>query len=101
MARSLLTVEGLEAGYNSKQVLFDICLSINSGEIVSLAGRNGMGKTTTLRSILGLNAPWRGSIKLDGKELVGQSTTDISRLGIGYVPEGRQLFPSLRGAEIG
>jgi branched-chain amino acid transport system ATP-binding protein len=95
MTQPYFVVEGLQAGYGGKQVLFDVHLSLNQGEILSVVGRNGMGKTTTLRSILGLNPPWRGSIKLEGRELHGLTTTAIARSGIGYVPEGRQLFPNL------
>ncbi len=95
MAQPFFKVDGLETAYGQKQVLFGVSLWLNAGEVLGVIGRNGMGKTTTLRSILGLTKPKRGSVTLDGHELVGQSTSNIARAGIGYVPEGRQVFPNL------
>ncbi len=93
----LLEVSGLEAGYETGQVLFGLDLSVNAGERVSLLGRNGAGKTTTMRSIVGADVPHvqNGSITFDGTELVGKPPYEISGLGISFVPEDRQCFPQL------
>ena len=91
----MLVVEGLQAAYGRSQVLFDIGLSIAAGEVVTLLGRNGMGKTTTIRAIMGLNPPLAGSIRFDGQEIAGRPPERIARLGIGLVPEGRRVFPTL------
>jgi branched-chain amino acid transport system ATP-binding protein len=91
----LLEVEGLETCYGLSQVLFGLSLSVRSGEMVSLMGRNGMGKTTTVRSIMGLTPPRAGSVRFDGKEVCGLASFRIAQLGIGLVPEGRQIFPNL------
>ena len=91
----MLVVEGLQAAYGRSQVLFDIGLSIAAGEVVTLLGRNGMGKTTTIRAIMGLNPPSAGSVRFDGQEIAGRPPERIARLGIGLVPEGRRVFPTL------
>src|SRR5579871_4757896 len=91
----LLEVDGIETCYGLSQVLFGLSLSIGSGEMVALLGRNGMGKTTTVRSIMGLTPPRAGHIRLDGKEVRGLAAFRIAQLGIGLVPEGRQIFPNL------
>jgi branched-chain amino acid transport system ATP-binding protein len=91
----LLEVEGLETCYGLSQVLFGLSLSVRSGEMVALMGRNGMGKTTTIRSILGLTPPRAGTVRLAGKEVQGLAAFRIAQLGIGLVPEGRQIFPNL------
>ena len=91
----LLEVEGLETCYGLSQVLFGLSLSVRSGEMVALMGRNGMGKTTTIRSILGLTPPRAGTVRLGGKEVRGLAAFRIAQLGIGLVPEGRQIFPNL------
>jgi branched-chain amino acid transport system ATP-binding protein len=91
----LLEVEGLETCYGLSQVLFGLSLSVRSGEMVALMGRNGMGKTTTIRSILGLTPPRAGTVRLAGKEVRGLAAFRIAQLGIGLVPEGRQIFPNL------
>ena len=91
----MLVVEGLQAAYGRSQVLFDIGLSIAAGEVVTLLGRNGMGKTTTIRAIMGLNPPLAGSVRFDGQEIAGRPPERIARLGIGLVPEGRRVFPTL------
>jgi branched-chain amino acid transport system ATP-binding protein len=91
----LLQVEGLETAYGDSQVLFGVDLEIGDGEVVGLLGRNGMGKTTTVRSVMGLTPLRRGRIALAGERLDGRSATAIARAGIGLVPEGRQVFPNL------
>jgi branched-chain amino acid transport system ATP-binding protein len=91
----LLEVEGIETCYGLSQVLFSLSLSINSGEMVTLMGRNGMGKTTTVRSIMGLTPPRAGVVRFGGREVQGLAAFRIAQLGIGLVPEGRQIFPNL------
>lgn len=91
----MLTVDGLQAGYGHAQVLFDVSLQVNDGELVTLMGRNGMGKTTTVRSIMGLLGPRGGRIVFDGKDIHGAAPERVARLGAGLVPEGRQVFPTL------
>ena len=91
----MLTVEGLKAGYGHAQVLFDVSLQVNEGELVTLMGRNGMGKTTTVRSIMGLLGPRGGRIVFDGQDICGAAPERVARLGAGLVPEGRQVFPTL------
>lgn len=94
---SLLTVSGLEAGYQTGQVLFDVDLAIEQGERVSILGRNGAGKTTILRSIIGADEPTvtAGTIKFQGNNLRNQSAHEIATQGIGFVPEERRCFPEL------
>lgn len=91
----MLKVETLEAGYGDSQVLFGVDLEIGAGEVVTLLGRNGMGKTTTVRTIMGLLAAKGGRILLDGKPIQNLPSFRIARLGFGLVPEGRQIFPNL------
>jgi branched-chain amino acid transport system ATP-binding protein len=91
----LLTLAGVQAGYGGSQVLFGIDLALASGEVATLLGRNGMGKTTTLRSIFGLVPLKGGTIHFAGHRIDGRSTDAIARLGIALVPEGRQIFPNL------
>ena len=95
----LLEVEGFETCYGLSQVLFGLSLSIHSGEMVALMGRNGMGKTTTVRSILGLTPPRAGAVRFGGREVRGLAAFRIAQLGIGLVPEGRQIFPNLNVRE--
>lgn len=95
MNTPLLEITGLEAGYGSAQVLFGLDLSIAAGEVVTLMGRNGMGKTTTVKALFGLLRPIRGSITFAGIRTDGLPPYAIARLGLGLVPEGRQIFPSL------
>jgi branched-chain amino acid transport system ATP-binding protein len=94
-AASLLKVEGLETAYGASQVLFGIDLEVRAGEVVGLLGRNGMGKTTLIRSVIGLVAARAGSVAIDGREVRGTSADRIARLGVAVVPEGRQVFPNL------
>jgi branched-chain amino acid transport system ATP-binding protein len=91
----MLKVEGLQAKYGRSQVLFDIDLEVGEGEIVTLLGRNGMGKTTTIRSVMGLTPPAAGSVSFGGQAIAGRTPEAIARGGIGLVPEGRQVFPLL------
>jgi branched-chain amino acid transport system ATP-binding protein len=91
----VLRVDGLQASYGRSQVLFDIRLAVSEGEVVTLLGRNGMGKTTTIRSIMGLLVPRGGKIEFNTKSVVGWAPEAIARLGVGLVPEGRQIFSRL------
>jgi len=91
----VLKVEGLQTSYGTSKVLFDISLEIHEGEVVTLLGRNGMGKTTTVRAIMGLLRPHSGSVRFAGHDIGGQTPECIARLGVGLVPEGRQVFPTL------
>src|SRR5271169_1900014 len=91
----LLDVENMETCYGLSQVLFGMSLQVRSGEMVALMGRNGMGKTTTIRSIMGLTPARAGTIRLGGTEVRGMASFRIAQLGIGLVPEGRQIFPNL------
>jgi branched-chain amino acid transport system ATP-binding protein len=92
---SLLSVVDVEAGYGGSQVLFGVSLKIRRGEVVTLLGRNGMGKTTTILAILGIIPSTRGRVAFDGSALTGLPSFRIARCGIGLVPEGRQIFPNL------
>jgi len=91
----MLKIEGLTTHYGSSQALFGIDLEFGTGEVATLLGRNGMGKTTTIHSVLGVVKPSGGSILFDGVELVGRPSHKNANLGIGLVPEGRQVFPNL------
>ena len=88
-----LRVEALEAGYGKAQVLFGVDLEVVENELVPLLGANGAGKTTLLRAISGLVRPWSGRVLLEGQDLGGLSPAKRARMGLGHVPEGRQLFP--------
>jgi branched-chain amino acid transport system ATP-binding protein len=100
MAESpLLEVSGIETCYGLSQVLFGMSLVIEPGEMVTLMGRNGMGKTTTVRSIMGLTRAMAGSIRFDGREIGALPAYQVAKLGIGLVPEGRQVFPNLTARE--
>src|ERR1700741_4306535 len=90
-----LEVEGLETCYGLSQVLFGMSLSVRSGEMVALMGRNGMGKTTTIRSIMGLTPARAGAIRFSAQDVRSLPPFRIAQLGIGLVPEGRQIFPNL------
>ena len=92
---ALLEIRALEAGYGASQVLFGLDLEVREGECVTLLGRNGMGKTTTVRAIVGLLAPRAGAILWRGAAIGGFTPQRVARLGIGLVPEGRQVFPNL------
>ncbi len=96
---SLLDVENVQTSYGLSQVLHGISLAIAPGEVVTLMGRNGMGKTTTVRSIMGLTRAMAGSIRFDGREIRTLPAYQVAKLGIGVVPEGRQIFPNLTARE--
>jgi branched-chain amino acid transport system ATP-binding protein len=91
----LLTVHGLEAAYGSSQVLFGVSFEIGEGEVVTLIGRNGMGKTTTVRALTGLLPAKRGEITFRGERIDALPPHRIARMGLGLVPEGRHIFPNL------
>jgi branched-chain amino acid transport system ATP-binding protein len=92
---SLLSLKGVESFYGASQALFGVDLTVEDGEVVALMGRNGMGKTTTISSILGMVKPRGGSINFAGKEIAGQQPHRIAQQGLGLVPEGRRCFPNL------
>jgi ABC-type branched-subunit amino acid transport system ATPase component len=95
-----LSVNGLSAGYGSVQILKRVTLSVGRGEVVGILGRNGAGKTTLLKAIIGIVTPTSGEITINGTiSLNGQSTADVVWTGIGYVPQGRAIFPALSGLE--
>ena len=91
----LLELDGVETCYGLSQVLFGMSLKIASGEMVTLMGRNGMGKTTTVRSIMGLTQARAGTIQFAGRQIRGLPSYRVAKLGLGLVPEGRQIFPNL------
>lgn len=91
----MLQVEKIDTFYGSSQILFDVSLEVSLGEVVGLLGRNGAGKTTTLRSIMGLTRPKGGKISYKGEDISGKPTYKIAKMGIGYVPEDRIIFPDL------
>jgi branched-chain amino acid transport system ATP-binding protein len=91
----MLKVEGLDTAYGLSQVLFGVSLDIAQGEVVTLLGRNGMGKTTTVLSIMGIVRPKGGSVRMDGKQIAGLPSYRVAKAGLGLVPEGRQVFPNL------
>ena len=91
----MLQVEALDAGYGGSQILWSVNLSVTSGQVVCLMGRNGVGKTTVLKTIMGLLPARRGRIVLDGVDMTRWSPDRRARAGIGYVPQGREIFPHL------
>jgi len=91
----MLKVEGLETAYGPSQVLFGVSLDIAEGEVVTLLGRNGMGKSTTVLSIMGIVRPKGGSVRMDGTRISGLPSYRVAKSGLGLVPEGRQVFPNL------
>ena len=94
-AGALLKVEGLEAAYGASQVLFGVDLELRRGEVAALLGRNGMGKTTTIRALLGLTPARSGTITFRGERIERRRPDEIARRGVALVPEGRQIFPNL------
>lgn len=92
---TLLNVQGLKAGYGAAQVLFGMNFSVEEGQVVTLLGRNGMGRSTTIKCLFGLLSPSAGEISLDGKRVERLPSHQIAKLGLGLVPEGRQVFPNL------
>ena len=93
------TVEDLHAGYGHAEVLFGLGLTINEGQVTTLMGRNGMGKTTTIRCLMGLLKPRAGRITIRGQDMTGAAPYAVAKAGVGLVPEGRQVFPSLTVTE--
>ena len=91
----MLALEHVDTFYGDTQVLFDVSLKVGRGEVVALLGANGAGKTTLLRSVLGLTPARRGSIHFDGRDVTRFPTHEIARLGIGWVPDDRRIFPTL------
>ncbi|WP_322097138.1 ABC transporter ATP-binding protein [Pelagibius sp. Alg239-R121] len=91
----MLKVEGIETFYGPSQALFGVDLAVGEGEMVALLGRNGMGKTTTIRSICRLTPPAAGRVVFDDQDLAGRKAFRVARLGLGLVPEGRRVFPTL------
>ncbi len=95
MSDKLLDLNGLDNGYGASQVLFGMALHVRRGQCVSLLGRNGMGKSTTIKSIMGLLPTWKGEVLWKGQPIHRQPPHRIAKAGIGLTPEGRQIFPNL------
>ena len=95
----MLRVKGLQTFYGTSQALFGMSFELNAGQVITLLGRNGMGKTTTVNSLMGIIKPRQGSILLDDVEILGQPSFKIANKGLGLVPEGRQIFPNLSTRE--
>ena len=95
MSEPFLNVQDIHTYYDRSHILQGISLNIAKGEIVCLLGRNGVGKTTTLKSIMGLTPPKSGSVKFQGREIAGKTPHEIAQLGLGYIPEERRIFPRL------
>ena len=91
----ILEIAGIETFYGETQALFGVSLTIGEGEVVALLGPSGAGKTTTLRSILGLTPARHGAITFDGSDITRTPTHEIARLGVGWVPDDRRIFPTL------
>jgi branched-chain amino acid transport system ATP-binding protein len=91
--RVVLSVEGIDVFYGKSQILFGVSLQVKEGQTVALLGRNGAGKSTTLKAIVGLVPPRRGTIRVLGRDMTGRPAYQIARIGLGYVPEDRQVFP--------
>jgi branched-chain amino acid transport system ATP-binding protein len=90
-----LTVENINTFYGLSHILFDVSLTVQKGEVVVLLGRNGAGKTTTMLSIMGMNPPKSGKVAFRGEDITGLAPYKVARMGIGYVPEDRRIFPDL------
>jgi branched-chain amino acid transport system ATP-binding protein len=99
MAQELLRIQDLNAWYGESHILHGVDLTVHEGEVVCLLGRNGAGRTTTMRAIVGLTGKRTGSIKIDGKESISMPPHKIARLGVGYCPEERGIFASLSAEE--
>ena len=95
----MLDVQGIDSGYGNVQVLKDLSLRVQAGEILCLLGRNGAGKTTILKTIMGLVRAQKGNIRLEGKDLHLLPAYEVPRRGIGYIPQGRRLFTEMTVAE--
>ena len=96
---ALLEIENLHAGYGAARVLFGVDLAVEEGCVTAFLGRNGMGKTTTIRALMGLIKPDSGHVRFDGQDWTGAAPHHIAQAGIGLVPEGRQIFPTLNVSE--
>jgi branched-chain amino acid transport system ATP-binding protein len=92
---SLVEIDDIHTYYGQSYILQGVSMDIDEGEIVALLGRNGAGKTTTIRSVMGIQPPRRGEIRYKGEDIVGRESYEISRAGVGFVPEDRRLFPEL------
>ena len=99
MTATALEINGLNAWYGESHILHDLSLSVKSGEVVTLLGRNGAGRTSTLRAVMGLTGARKGSVKINGVEAINMSTHKIAHLGVGYCPEERGIFSSLSAEE--
>ena len=95
MTEALLNVENIHTAYGLSRVLFGISLEVKAGECICLLGRNGVGKTTTIRSVMGLTPPASGRVVWKGREITGRAPHQVARAGIGFVPEDRRIFPEL------
>jgi branched-chain amino acid transport system ATP-binding protein len=91
----MLSIREVHAGYGATPILFGVSLDVQQGEAVALLGKNGMGKSTLMKALMGFLRPWRGVIELDGRALTGLTPHAIARLGVGFVPENRRVFPGL------
>ncbi|HXG04690.1 MAG TPA: ABC transporter ATP-binding protein [Candidatus Binatia bacterium] len=95
----MLRLEGLQAHYGPSHVLHGVTLEVPAGGVAAIVGRNGVGKTTTLRTVMGLVPATRGRVALDGRDITGWTPHQVARAGVAYVPEGRQVFPALTAEE--
>jgi branched-chain amino acid transport system ATP-binding protein len=91
----MFRVSEVHTGYGATPILFGVSLEVRQGEAVALLGRNGMGKTTLMKTAMGFLKPWRGGIEFEGRSLAGLTPHEIARLGVGFVPENRRIFPGL------
>src|SRR4249920_3388604 len=92
---AVFRIEDLHAGYGATPILFGVSLEVREGEAVALLGKNGMGKTTLLKTAMGFLPSWRGRLEFEGRSLAGLTPHEIARLGVGLVPENRRIFPGL------
>ena len=92
---ALLDVQGIETYYGESQALFGVSFEVGAREVVTLIGRNGMGKSTTIKTVMGMMAPRKGSIRFADRQIGGRASHQVAREGIGLVPEGRHIFPNL------
>ena len=95
----MLEATALSAGYGRARVLYEASFEARAGEVVALVGRNGAGKSTTLKAMMGLVPPWSGEVRFDGRRIDGLAPHEIARMGLGYVPEDRRIFTDLTVAE--
>lgn len=91
----LLEVDGISTAYGKSQILFDVSMQVGEGEVVALMGRNGVGKSTTFRSIMGLTRPHTGAVRFKGEDITKRNTNEINAMGLSWVPEDRRIFPEL------